>query len=59
MNNCNERKRLYAGAGHVLTNGRSFGRVVLLAKGNNGYEWYEITEEEYQRRVKEANELDQ
>lgn len=43
-----ERKVLYAEEGRVLTDGKTYGKVIFLADGENGYNFYEITDEEYQ-----------
>ena len=47
------RIRLTASEGHILTDGESFGKVVYLAVGDVGKEWYEITMEEYEAKIKE------
>ena len=47
------RIKLTASEGHVLTNGESFGKIVYLASGDVGGGWYEITEEEYEIKLKE------
>ena len=47
------RIKLTASEGHVLTNGESFGKIVYLASGDEGNGWYEITEEEYEIKLKE------
>ena len=41
------RKTLFAKDGFMLTDGESFAKIVDLAEGSNGSNWYEITEEEY------------
>ena len=46
------RIKLTASEGHVLTNGESFGKIVYLASGDDGDGWYEITEEEYESKLK-------
>ena len=47
------RIKLTASEGHVLTNGESFGKIVYLASCDEGDGWYEITEEEYEIKLKE------
>ena len=47
------RIKLTASEGHILTDGENFGKVVFLASGDEGEGWYEITEGEYERIVKE------
>ncbi len=51
--------KLTASEGNILTDGEHYGRVVYLAQGDNGDGWYEITEEEYQTKVKEAERIDE
>ena len=50
------RIKLTASEGHILTNGENYGKVVYLASGDEGDKWYEITEEEYDQKMKEAEE---
>ena len=45
--------KLTASEGHILTNGEAYGRVVFLPSGDDGSKWYEITEAEYERIIKE------
>ena len=45
--------RLTASEGHILTDGKNYGRVVYLASGDEGEGWYEITEAEYQAKMAE------
>lgn len=47
------RIKLTASEGHMLTNGENFGRIVYLASGDEGEKWYEITDKEYKKIVKE------
>lgn len=49
------RKVIEATEGHILTNGEVYGRTVYLAEGENGEDFYEITEEEY-NEIQEAEE---
>ncbi|MBE6647334.1 MAG: hypothetical protein E7611_06855 [Ruminococcaceae bacterium] len=53
------RIKLTASEGHILTNGENYGRVVYLASGDEGEKWYEITEEEYEEKMKEEEAIDQ
>lgn len=41
------RKVLYAENGKVLTNGEIYGTRIYLAEGQSGYDFYEISTEEY------------
>ena len=52
------RIKLTASEGHILTDGESFGRIVYLASGDEGEKWYEITNAEYEAKMKEAEELE-
>ncbi len=45
--------KLTAEKGMVLTNGSVFLREVCLSKNSNPSNWYEITEEEYQKILQE------
>lgn len=42
---------LLADEGMVLTDNSSFGTTVRLGKEDNGSKWYEITEEEAEKRM--------
>lgn len=50
-----ERRTIYATEGHILTNGTIYGRTIFLAEGVDETEFYEITDEEY-NRLMEADE---
>ena len=52
------RIKLTASEGMILTDGESYGRIVYLAQGDEGDGWYEITDDEYENRIKEAEKLD-
>ncbi len=41
------REPIIASEGHVLTNGRVYGKMIYLAEGMDAAEFYEITEDEY------------
>ena len=47
------RIKLTASEGHILTDGENFGRIVYLASGDEGDGWYEITDKEYKKIMKE------
>ena len=51
------RIKLTAAEGMVLTDGECYGRVVYLASGDNGENWYEIAEAEYSERIKKEGEV--
>ena len=53
------RIKLTASEGYILTDGENYGRVVYLASGDEGEKWYEITEEEYEEKMKEEEAIDQ
>jgi hypothetical protein len=44
---------IYAEEGHVLTNGEICGRQIFLAEGVSAEDFYEITDEEYQKILDE------
>ena len=52
------RIKLTASEGHILTDGEGFGRIVYLASGDDSSKWYEITNAEYEAKMKEAEELE-
>ena len=47
---------LYAEDGQVLTNGEIYGKQIFLADGVSESDFYEITDEEYQKILDEQNE---
>lgn len=47
---------LTADEGKMLTNGSVYGKYIALGKGDKAENYYEITEEEYQKLLKEAEE---
>lgn len=49
-----ERKILEASAGMYLTNGTVYGKKIYLADGMSETEFYEVTEEEYEKIIEEA-----
>ena len=51
-----KRITLYAEEGKVLTNGTIYGKQIHLAIGENEYMYYEITEKEYEKILKEQEE---
>ena len=50
--------KLTASEGHILTDGENYGRIVFSASGDDGSKWYEITNAEYEAKMKEAEELE-
>ena len=47
---------LTADEGMYLTNGDTYGTTVVLPKGADVSQWYEITKEKYERIMKEQEE---
>ena len=50
------RKKITASEGCVLTDGEIYGRTIYLAEGKSEADFYEISEEQYQEKIKEAEE---
>lgn len=48
-----KRTIIYAEDGHILTNGEIYGRQIFLAEGVSAEDFYEITDEEYQKILDE------
>ena len=46
---------LYADNGKVFTNGTDYGKIIYLADGVNPDDYYEITDEEYNKILEEQN----
>ena len=49
---------LKATDGMIYTNGESYGRLVYLGTGDNPDNWWEITEEEFEKRTADDAEED-
>lgn len=50
--------KLIASDGMVLTDGTTYGRVIYLADGQSPEAFVEITEEEYQKRLDEQEQVE-
>ena len=50
-----KRITLYADKGKVLTNGTDYGKIIYLASGVSADDYYEITEEEYNKIIEEES----
>ena len=48
--------KIIAEEGMILTDGQSYGKIVYLGKEDSVINWYEITEQEYERIMAEQNE---
>lgn len=44
-----ERKTIEASKGHIRTNGKIYGRIITLSINDKEEDFYEITEEEYEK----------
>ena len=51
----NKRVILYADNGKILTNGTDYGKIIYLAEGVSASNYYEITDEEYNKILEEEN----
>lgn len=49
---------LYAEEGKILTDGNIYGKQIFLADNIDINSFYEITEEEYKKKMKEMEEVD-
>ena len=52
-----ERKTLYAAEGMILTDGEIFGTQIHLADGVDENRFYEISREEYEKKLAEEMEV--
>ena len=48
-----ERTILKAKDGYIFTNGETYGETIYLAEGEDGKDFYEITKEEYKKKVED------
>lgn len=48
------RTKITASKGMVLTNGEAYGTVIFLAEDDDADNYYEITREEYDKKMAEA-----
>ena len=46
-------RKIYAKEGKILTDGKTYGKVIFLADGVEAESFHEITEEEYQEFLEE------
>ena len=51
------RTTLYADEGTIYTNGETYGTTIILAEGSTGFEWYKITQEEYEKIQREHEKI--
>lgn len=49
------RLKMKATEGMILTNGETYGREVYLGNGDSPDNWWEISLEEYEKRMEEQN----
>jgi hypothetical protein len=52
-----ELKKIIASEGIILTNGETYGKSITLGSNDKQNNWYEITEEEYQKIIEEQEKL--
>ena len=50
-----QRTVIYADEGKILTNGEIYGKQIFLADGVSEYDFYEITESEYEEIMRYEN----
>ena len=48
---------LTASEGYVLTDGQTYGTKIFLAEGRDPADFYEITQDEYERIILEQDEM--
>ena len=51
------RVKLIASEGMVLTNGTNYGTIIFLADGEDSSTYYEISMEEYEEKINDADEI--
>jgi hypothetical protein len=51
------RKILIANEGYLYTNGEVYAKIIDLAEGDTGENWYQISEAEYEEILKQQEEL--
>ena len=54
-----ELKTIIASEGAVLTNGEAYGKSITLGNNDSEENWYEISEEEYQKIVEEQSKTEE
>lgn len=47
--------KLTASDGHILSNGEAYGNPIYLGKNDSIDNWFEITKEEYDKKMAELN----
>ena len=53
-----ERIILTAKDGYIFTNGTDYGKIIYLANGINPSDYYEITDEEYNKILEEQDNVE-